>query len=37
MIVIDSNGIIAGGTSTNGSTHKIAGRVGDAPIPGSGV
>ncbi|KAG8191915.1 hypothetical protein JTE90_007715 [Oedothorax gibbosus] len=37
MIVIDSEGKIAGGTSSNGAKFKIPGRVGDSPIPGSGV
>jgi isoaspartyl peptidase/L-asparaginase-like protein (Ntn-hydrolase superfamily) len=37
MIAIDKNGNIAAGTSTNGATHKIPGRVGDSPIPGSGA
>ncbi|XP_042881778.1 N(4)-(Beta-N-acetylglucosaminyl)-L-asparaginase-like [Penaeus japonicus] len=37
MIAIDTTGHIAGGTSTNGATHKIPGRVGDSPIPGSGA
>ncbi|XP_063955161.1 N(4)-(Beta-N-acetylglucosaminyl)-L-asparaginase-like [Lytechinus pictus] len=37
MIVIDSDGHIAGGTSTNGATHKVPGRVGDSPIAGSGA
>jgi len=36
MIAIDKNGHVATGTSTNGLTHKIAGRVGDTPIAGSG-
>lgn len=36
MIAIDSKGDMAVGTSTNGLNHKIAGRVGDSPIPGSG-
>ncbi|KAK7075228.1 hypothetical protein SK128_013115 [Halocaridina rubra] len=36
MIAVDVEGHIACGTSTNGATHKIAGRVGDSPIPGSG-
>lgn len=36
MIVIDKTGNIAAGTSTNGARHKIPGRVGDSPIPGSG-
>lgn len=33
MVVIDKNGNIAAGTSTNGLTFKIPGRVGDSPIP----
>lgn len=33
MVAIDLNGNIAAGTSTNGANHKIAGRVGDSPIP----
>ncbi|GAB1604679.1 N(4)-(Beta-N-acetylglucosaminyl)-L-asparaginase-like [Argonauta hians] len=37
MIVVDADGNIAGGTSTNGMTHKIPGRVGDSPIIGSGA
>lgn len=37
MIAIDKKGRISGGTSTNGAIHKIPGRVGDSPIPGSGV
>ncbi|XP_054153801.1 N(4)-(Beta-N-acetylglucosaminyl)-L-asparaginase-like [Oppia nitens] len=37
MVVIDSNGNLAVGTSTNGLRHKIPGRVGDSPIPGSGA
>lgn len=36
MVVIDKQGNIASGTSTNGANHKIPGRVGDSPIPGSG-
>lgn len=36
MIAIDKNSNIAVGTSTNGLTYKIPGRVGDSPIPGSG-
>ncbi|TVU14980.1 hypothetical protein EJB05_38477, partial [Eragrostis curvula] len=35
MTVIDKMGHIAVGTSTNGATFKIPGRVGDGPIPGS--
>eukprot|EP01031_Cornospumella_fuschlensis_P026169 gene26169-31599_t len=35
-IVTGVNGSMACGTSTNGANHKIAGRVGDSPIPGSG-
>jgi len=37
MIAIDSNGNLAAGTSTNGASHKIPGRVGDSPIIGSGA
>ncbi|KAL7015909.1 hypothetical protein ACKWTF_016728 [Chironomus riparius] len=37
MIAIDKNGDVAAGTSTNGLTYKIPGRVGDSPIPGSGA
>lgn len=36
MVAIDHFGNIAAGTSTNGANHKIPGRVGDSPIPGSG-
>ncbi|KAG7535078.1 Nucleophile aminohydrolases N-terminal [Arabidopsis thaliana x Arabidopsis arenosa] len=35
MAVIDKMGHIAVGTSTNGATYKIPGRVGDGPIVGS--
>ncbi|GBG91068.1 hypothetical protein CBR_g51802 [Chara braunii] len=35
MAVIDKHGNIAVGTSTNGASHKIPGRVGDGPIPGA--
>lgn len=37
MVAIDSNGDIACGTSTNGLTFKIPGRVGDSPIMGAGA
>ncbi|XP_048384203.1 N(4)-(Beta-N-acetylglucosaminyl)-L-asparaginase-like [Stegostoma tigrinum] len=37
MVVIDKTGSIAAGTSTNGLTHKIPGRVGDSPIAGAGA
>lgn len=36
MIAIHSSGIMAAGTSTNGASHKVPGRVGDGPITGSG-
>ncbi|KZS13141.1 Uncharacterized protein APZ42_021780 [Daphnia magna] len=36
MVAIDVDGKMASGTSTNGARHKIPGRVGDAPIIGSG-
>lgn len=37
MVVVDRNGDIAAGTSTNGASHKIPGRVGDSAIVGSGA
>jgi len=36
LIVIDGDGHMAAGTSTNGASHKVPGRVGDGPIAGSG-
>ena len=36
MVAIDAEGKLASGTSTNGARHKVPGRVGDAPITGSG-
>ena len=36
MIVIDASGNVASGTSTNGASHKVPGRVGDGPIAGAG-
>jgi len=36
MVVIDAQGNIACGTTTNGLNHKIVGRVGDSPIVGAG-
>ncbi|XP_041800098.1 N(4)-(beta-N-acetylglucosaminyl)-L-asparaginase isoform X2 [Chelmon rostratus] len=37
MIVLDQDGHVAAGTSTNGLTHKVPGRVGDSPIVGAGA
>ncbi|CAD5205378.1 unnamed protein product [Bursaphelenchus okinawaensis] len=37
MVVVDENGDISVGTSTNGAGHKIPGRIGDSPIPGAGA
>nr|XP_057916439.1 N(4)-(beta-N-acetylglucosaminyl)-L-asparaginase [Doryrhamphus excisus] len=37
MIAFDQYGHLAAGTSTNGLTHKIPGRVGDSPIVGAGA
>ncbi|TKR94634.1 hypothetical protein L596_008896 [Steinernema carpocapsae] len=37
MVILDSNKDFSVGTSTNGATHKIPGRVGDSPIPGAGA
>ncbi|KAF4982767.1 hypothetical protein FZEAL_1668 [Fusarium zealandicum] len=36
LIALHSNGSMAAGTTTNGASHKIPGRVGDGPIVGSG-
>lgn len=36
MIAIHRDSTMAAGTSTNGATHKVPGRVGDGPIAGSG-
>lgn len=36
MVVLHADGTMAAGTSTNGATNKIPGRVGDGPIVGSG-
>jgi N4-(beta-N-acetylglucosaminyl)-L-asparaginase len=36
IVTIDSSGSMACGTSTNGASHKVAGRIGDSPIPGAG-
>jgi len=36
MVVIHASGVMAAGTSTNGASHKVPGRVGDGPIVGSG-
>lgn len=37
MVAIDGNGSIACGTSSNGATYKIPGRVGDSPVAGAGA
>lgn len=37
MIAVDQDGHMAAGTSTNGLTHKVPGRVGDSPIVGAGA
>lgn len=37
MVTIDNNGSIACGTTTNGASYKIPGRVGDSPIAGAGA
>lgn len=36
MVIIDQRGDLACGTTTNGVANKIAGRVGDSPVPGAG-
>lgn len=37
MLAVDSAGNIAGGCTTSGLAYKMAGRVGDSPIIGSGL
>ena len=37
MLAIDKNGNISGGCTTSGLAYKMAGRVGDSPIIGSGL
>lgn len=37
MLVMDAKGDIAGGCTTSGLAYKMAGRVGDSPIIGSGL
>lgn len=37
MLVIDGNGDISGACTTSGMAYKMAGRVGDSPIIGSGL
>ncbi|XP_032411438.1 N(4)-(beta-N-acetylglucosaminyl)-L-asparaginase [Xiphophorus hellerii] len=37
MIAMDTDGHMAAGTSTNGLSHKVPGRVGDSPIIGAGA
>lgn len=37
IIVLDSKGHMAAGVSTSGSSFKHPGRVGDSPLPGSGL
>ena len=37
MLAIDKNGIISGGCTTSGLAYKMAGRVGDSAIIGSGL
>ncbi|KAK2059763.1 asparaginase [Colletotrichum caudatum] len=36
MMALDAKGVMAAGTSTNGASFKVPGRVGDGPITGSG-
>lgn len=36
MVAIDASGSVASGTSTNGLTYKVPGRVGDSPVAGAG-
>lgn len=37
MVAIGKDGRMAAGSSTNGASHKVPGRVGDGPIVGSGA
>ena len=37
VLAVDSNGDVAGITSTSGMSYKIPGRVGDSPIVGAGM
>ncbi|XP_071951860.1 N(4)-(Beta-N-acetylglucosaminyl)-L-asparaginase-like [Antedon mediterranea] len=37
MVIVDTEGNLAGGTTTNGANHKVPGRVGDSPIAGAGA
>ncbi|HPF10378.1 MAG TPA: N(4)-(beta-N-acetylglucosaminyl)-L-asparaginase [Flavobacteriaceae bacterium] len=37
MLAIDKNGDLSGGCTTSGLAYKMAGRVGDSPIIGSGL
>ncbi|VDN26836.1 unnamed protein product [Gongylonema pulchrum] len=37
IVVVDFEGNIAAGTSTNGVNHKIPGRMGDSAVPGGGA
>ncbi|XP_068615367.1 N(4)-(beta-N-acetylglucosaminyl)-L-asparaginase-like [Brachionichthys hirsutus] len=37
IIALDQDGHVAAGTSTNGLTHKVPGRVGDSPVIGAGA
>lgn len=37
MLAVDKNGDISGGCTTSGLAYKMAGRVGDSPIIGSGL
>ena len=37
MLAVDKNGIISGGCTTSGLAYKMAGRVGDSAIIGSGL
>ncbi|KAI9150216.1 N(4)-(Beta-N-acetylglucosaminyl)-L-asparaginase [Paramyrothecium foliicola] len=36
LLAIERDGTMAAGTTTNGASHKVPGRVGDGPITGSG-
>lgn len=37
VLAMDKHGVMAGACSTSGLPYKLAGRVGDSPIPGHGI
>lgn len=37
LVAVAADGSVAAGASSNGATHKVPGRVGDAAVPGGGA